>query len=505
MSLVSQRLRTRRADKGCWTCKARKIGCDKTLPACNNCVRTKRSCGGYGIKLHWPDSADGRRPINFWDTSPNQRRPETRSQRGYGQIYFLHTTDVDLESRMINVWIRREERSMSPASPSIGRSLAFGYETSSNTSNRQLLSYYNEVLSRMITTIDDGRNGFRTVLLPNALSLQSLASQSLHEAILALSALHLRGRQAATKHKIYSIRLLSKSIQDNESQYVGQFGTCMMLCVCDVFDAVDGSWYSHMRAADTISHLVAAQRTPEDPSMCFLTSWLAYHKILSEFSRMPDETDHIGWDPTLPGADPRSHIIIGSLGCSMQVLECISCINRLANIVDKSPSQRLPHQFSLMPAQLEAQLESQQQTPQIVYEVVNGCLDESRITNTAELYRIAAQIYLHQSVTRKPVNCPQLKLLVNEALQILRTLDICTSPWPLFIIAREVTGDEQRVMILETLDKMQKERRIGNVEIMRNIIEAVWKRADLNAETKAKKRVNWRDLVDTKHQIPSFI
>ena len=86
----------------------------------------------------------------------------------------------------------------------------------------------------MITTIDDGRNGFRTVLLPNALSLQSLASQSLHEAILALSALHLLGRQAAIEHKINSIRLLSQSIQANENQHVSQFGTCMMLCVCDV-------------------------------------------------------------------------------------------------------------------------------------------------------------------------------------------------------------------------------------------------------------------------------
>ncbi|PVH78699.1 hypothetical protein DL98DRAFT_590048 [Cadophora sp. DSE1049] len=406
---------------------------------------------------------------------------------------------------MINAWVHRGERDVSQVSSSITRSLNYGFEATSNANDKQLLCYYNEVLSRMITTIDDGRNGFRTVLLPNALSLQSLASQSLHEAILALSALHLRGRQAAIEHKLNSIRLLSQSIQANESQHVGQFGTCMMLCVSDVFDAVDGSWYSHMRAADTISHLIRAQHTPEDPSAYFLTSWLAYHKILSDFSRMPDETDRGNMVPKLPDENSRSQIIIGSLGCSMQVLECISCINHLANIINKSPSQRLPHQFSSMPALLEAQLESLQQTPRFVHEAVSGRLDESRIMNTAELYRAAALIYLHQSVNGTPVDCPQLSLLIAHALHILRTLGICTSPWPLFIIACEVTGDEQRVMILETLDKMQKERRIGNVEIMRNIIEAVWKRADLKAETKSNKRVNWKDLVDTKRQIPSFI
>ncbi|KAG4412355.1 hypothetical protein IFR04_014512 [Cadophora malorum] len=402
---------------------------------------------------------------------------------------------------MVNAWSHRENRYASHVS----RSLNFGFEITSTTNNRRLLSYYNEVLSRMITTIDDGRNGFRTVLLPNALSLQSLASQSLHEAILALSALHLLGLQAAIEHKINSIRLLSQSIQANENQHFGQFGTCMMLCVCDVFDAVDGSWYSHMRAADTISQMIRAQHTPEDPSAYFLTSWLAYHKILSEFSRMPDESDRRSIVPNLPGEEPQNQTIIGSLGCSMQVLECISYINHLANKIDESPSKILPQSLSSMPNKLEVQLESLEQIPRIEYEAVNGPLDKSRITNTAELYRVAALIYLYQSIIRKPGDCARLKSLVDHALQILKTLGLCTSPWPLFIIACEVTGDEERVTILDALDKMQRERRIGNVEIMRNIIEAVWKRADLNVESKVNKRVNWKDLVDTKRQSPSFI
>ena len=91
-----------------------------------------------------------------------------------------------------------------------------------------------EVLSRMITTIDDSRNGFRTVLIPNALSGKSLSSQSLREAILALSASHLQGYEAAVKYKLRAIRLLSNSINKGEKEYVSQFATCMMLCICDV-------------------------------------------------------------------------------------------------------------------------------------------------------------------------------------------------------------------------------------------------------------------------------
>ena len=41
--------------------EARKIGCDRTIPSCNNCLRTRRSCNGYGLRLVWPEKSDGRR------------------------------------------------------------------------------------------------------------------------------------------------------------------------------------------------------------------------------------------------------------------------------------------------------------------------------------------------------------------------------------------------------------------------------------------------------------
>src|SRR6187402_1235562 len=189
----------------------------------------------------------------------------------------------------------------------------------------------------------------------------------------------------------------------------------------------------------------------------------------------------------------------------MQVLECISYINHLAAIVEQNESNSLPFELSPTAILLQKQLEKIQQMPQIVEDSTSGRLDETRISNTAELYRIAALIYFHQSVTRMAVGSLELKLLVSSGLSILASLGICTSPWPLFIIACEVMGDEQRVVILDTLEKMQKERRIGNVEIMRNIIEAVWKRIDLKASTDPKIRVNWKELVDTRRQIPSFI
>lgn len=268
MSLIKQKRdvkKIKKSNKGCWTCKgesssaecqilqllkrnvARKIGCDKQLPDCNNCVRTGRSCEGYGIKVQWPETVDGRRPTCSWEARAQKSWNFVKSSTP-GELHFLNTTFDDLESRTASSSLRSFR--FQP-SPTIARGLTVGFGTTDlMPEDKILLSYCkilfrvgrvpscsiipdHEVLSRMITTIDDSRNGFRTVLIPRALAGQSLSSQSLREAMLALSAFHLWGHDAAVRHKVRAIRLLSASI-GQEKDLANQFATSMMLCICDV-------------------------------------------------------------------------------------------------------------------------------------------------------------------------------------------------------------------------------------------------------------------------------
>lgn len=92
----------------------------------------------------------------------------------------------------------------------------------------------------MITTVDDAKNGFRSVLLPMALSDANNATAGLRQAMLAISAYHLWGHDAAIKFKLSAIRHLSKSLQSNEDAPLPQFATSMVLCIGDVFDSADG-------------------------------------------------------------------------------------------------------------------------------------------------------------------------------------------------------------------------------------------------------------------------
>ncbi|PRT55343.1 Arginine metabolism regulation protein II [Wickerhamiella sorbophila] len=41
---------------GCWTCRSRKIKCDNKQPVCQQCIKGKRQCEGYSIKLRWVGS-----------------------------------------------------------------------------------------------------------------------------------------------------------------------------------------------------------------------------------------------------------------------------------------------------------------------------------------------------------------------------------------------------------------------------------------------------------------
>lgn len=135
----------------------------------------------------------------------------------------------------------------------------------------------------------------------------------------------------------------------------------------------------------------------------------------------------------------------------------------------------------------------------------SGTIDNTRITFTAELYRIATLLYFYQTIpaTFTPATDPQE--LLRNGLNILWEMKICSSPWPLFILACSVSDDEDRIKILDLMETSGSSRRIGNYSIIIGLLKAVWKRQDLIIDEKAKKEVDWRELVEEGGYMPSFI
>jgi hypothetical protein len=105
-----------KAKLNCWTCKGktclslriwdfcsspieRKVGCDRTLPGCQNCQRSNWQCQGYSLKLAWPDKYDGRRKQKKYHAVAGGSTARYITQDG--TFAFLNTTYDDLSGSKV--------------------------------------------------------------------------------------------------------------------------------------------------------------------------------------------------------------------------------------------------------------------------------------------------------------------------------------------------------------------------------------------------------------------
>ncbi|KAK7888333.1 hypothetical protein LTR67_008679 [Exophiala xenobiotica] len=366
-----------------------------------------------------------------------------------------------------------------------------------------LLSYYESRLARIITTVDDAQNGFRNELLPIALSHKTKASQGLMESILALCAFHVGGPSQALQHKARALRLLHQALQtDHPDDLSAKLATCMLLCVYGVFDTTDGNWKVHLKGAKTLVQSPSEAGHDIDSRQgvsSFLRSWMLYHDVLARFSQtLPGSGSRA--PITLPASSEEKTTIVGSLGCSEELMELVACTNQLRDqmIRDQNVVDEVQHRLENLSQGIVIQLD--QNSPSS-----SGNIDEVRIQDTAKFYHLAALIYFRRQVLRIPPPSRPIQSLVESALALIARMEICTSPWPLFVVACEVRTDEQRLHILQTLKKMELHRRIGNIGVTRAIVEALWKQQDLAPDDASKASTDWRTIVNMDDMAPSFI
>ncbi|KAI2625101.1 fungal-specific transcription factor domain-containing protein [Hypoxylon sp. NC1633] len=487
-------METVRRAQGCWTCKRRKIGCDRGYPACNNCIRTGRECLGYGIRLAWPDQPDGRRRLN---RLPENTIHHHEIDSAYYGKQFLNVTYSDLAVARKGI-SPISLRIMRSQPPSPGRSIPLFANFQERESH--LIGYYQGKLSQMISTIDVN-NGFRDYLLPMALANLGNASDGLRNAMLAVSAFHLWGSQQALSYKAEALRSLSSSLLSIEPVSITetQLATSMMLCVYNVFDETEGNWSLHLNGAQTILQKLASIHGGR-LKYGFLYTWFLYHEILGGFSQ---PLHHGSGGPAslqlLHDTEFDKSLIIGSLGCSVEVMEIISYANGLRALELRgeyagfSPDERSQRADEWHVIESRITNLTQQLDPQDAR--LLPALERTRILTTAELYRIAAFLYL-QRTGECTQNQEIRSMYLEQAFKALDSLEVCTSPWPLFVIACETENDQQRIKILQTLDQMDNERRIGNVFVLRGIIESFWKQQDLQADNGRAANLKWWNVVN---------
>ncbi|KAF2637258.1 hypothetical protein P280DRAFT_458462 [Massarina eburnea CBS 473.64] len=469
-----------------------------------NCTRSKRTCKGYGLKLAWPDKFDGRRKQKRWNAEPENSA--TRYVTRGGKFAFLNTAFEDIEGKKVG-WgelARRGEEEMG-IRVEVPRTLSF---LRLGDGEAELLRYYDSVVARMITTIDDDTNGFRLDLIPMALSASDSPSQSLLQATLALSSFHAGREEEALSHKVKAIKLLSDSLQQNSgANRMAQFSTCMMLCVYSVFDSSDTTWNMHLQGAKSLKSS-CCKFEQEYPAFVFLNYWLEYHDVFSAYS-YPAQTssEQRLSDIILPESTPATQKIIGLLGCSTELLRIISCINQFRVAVTPAKNRTPPPYSSTVEFvfTVRERLVDLRQEILVQPGETSGTISHTRITLTAELYRLAALLYLYRNAPSGSDTDIEVREYSKQGLVILEQMDVCTSPWPLFILACNACSDTDRIKVMRIIEEGGTERRVGNYQIIRSLVQKVWKQHDLRADGKGGGRIDWRDLIEVGSTMPSFI
>lgn len=85
---------------------------------------------------------------------------------------------------------------------------------------------------------------------------------------------------------------------------------------------------------------------------------------------------------------------------------------------------------------IESKLANLEQKINHSYALQLGLHKCAMILSTAELYPIATFLYLQRAHNNVLVH--ELRLMyLQQAFEVLRSLDVCTSPWPLFVAVKE--------------------------------------------------------------------
>ncbi|KAF2470637.1 uncharacterized protein BDR25DRAFT_286748 [Lindgomyces ingoldianus] len=427
--------------KGCWTCKDRKIACDKHIPGCKNCLRSKRRCLGYGIRLSWPRKDDRKRAL----VSNNPDRE--------GSVCtLLHPTEfVNVYASDVNMYF-----SMHNSGHNVARLL-----TSANNSSIQNLVF---------------RMSFTDT---------SPSSNAILYAVYALSSQHLLDHSRALEYKslarsaVWTSTSQPPSIQNTLQCIVA----VLLLALYESFASPNASqaWAASICYCKTATIATYALDKSYEGDLALVLDWVYYYDVHSKFAvrhfdrRVVSMLD-CARKKNLHYVElnsPCKTRVVPTLGCSLEVLNSISSV---IDTVLEMEIDNDPHVDEL--DKLERRLKF---TKQEFVESPDDVLEfNPQSPKIAELYRLAGLIYLHRA-GRKTITVKHiLQGLVEEAFTVLQALETCERSFPLFIVGCEARSDRRRAIVLGILKATQIQFAESNVLRVRAFIERFWAQDDLD-------------------------
>ncbi|KXT04256.1 hypothetical protein AC578_7935 [Pseudocercospora eumusae] len=390
-------------------------------------------------------------------------------------------------------------------------------------SNEFLWDHFDKMTCGILSVMD-GRdeNPWRTLVVPLADH-----SPGLRHALLSMSAFHAAADHPQLKvvggeHKAASIRHISDGIRDDSMGIQTQIATALALTFAESWDQHITTGVMHIKgAAAFVKNALEHHRQKPMVGMDllrlkFLCNAWVYMDVISRLTGVDcdEKTDFRTslWTTEVPGnEEPGYGLKFDNIGIDARLDPLMGCagtlfptIGNVANLVRRAcRSQRSSPSIISTARDLMAELE-EWNTPTYIQRPQDPATNVQHALQTAEAYRYATMLHLHQAIPELPSNFPDPdENYAQRVLQYLATVPLTSRMlnvhiYPLMVAGCMASEAEDRDWVRGRWDVMRKRMRIGVIDKCLAVTEEVWRRKD-DYEAKSPRH---RNLVVTAELSP---
>ncbi|KAI0102374.1 fungal-specific transcription factor domain-containing protein [Nemania sp. FL0031] len=484
-----------KATRGCWTCKDRRVRCDRGLPSCANCARVRQACQGYGVRLSWPKIGDTRRAI-----VGRVSRPLATNYKRTG-IELVHASyfDVEMYHYLVELRATGVDDDVVVHPPNLILPLPLPLKlVDLNAEDLELLQHFKSIAFTTLATFTADLPGLRDTLVRMALTNQTITSRAVLHAILAFSSLQRDGLQLqATKHKTAAVSALGASVKNGihtTTEATQHLAANMLLCSLEIHMGTSscGHWLWYLMGARDIIKAANLDTQIFRSEVGDFVLWAFYHDVLARFTFLHWRRGELsqvlaqelgvegGWQRDLCGFASKLKINVGPLPRLLRFFgDTVDTLCDSAKGAAVS-SDALRNEIRALERNAKTVTAPPMPPPSPANEAAR------RLVVVTELYQTAILVYIGRICENRFGESRDLKSLIDKGFAQLEQAEVCERQFPMFILGCEANTDERRITILSLMRRTEEKTHVRPLDCLRRGLDSVWIQDDLHADQDVK-------------------
>ncbi|KAL8907109.1 MAG: hypothetical protein Q9207_001601 [Kuettlingeria erythrocarpa] len=371
----------------------------------------------------------------------------------------------------------------------------YGFPRFSSSSLEMLLLGFDRETCGILSVKDGpSENPWRTMIWPLAQE-----SPALYHAIVSMAAFHTARSKRnmiveGITHMERSIENLGSGINEGTIRLDAALATTLALAFSESWDLHTSTGIQHLKGAKWMVHraLIMHRNNKLTPSevarLRFLCNTWVYMVVIARLTSVDDDESN-DFDYALNASiDPHEteHEVDPLMGCASTLFPLIGRVANLVRRVRKTSrnSINVISQANDLKTAIEAW-----DPPEFFAAPEDKSLEIQHSLDTAEAYRWATLLYLHQAVPEIPSKSSDElagKVIVYLLKVPLSSRAVIVQIYPLLAAGCEVSSNEDRAWVEDRWAAMMQRMLIGNLDKCLVVVKEVWDRRDADESHRAR-------------------